>query len=71
MTHVLFWSLTGLLPDHETADGQSEPAERGEGMGADVAGHRAVRLQPGTHEGADSIPEDPAAPHRPGLDTGI
>ena len=31
-----------LLPNHETADGQSEPIERGARMGADVAGHWAV-----------------------------
>ncbi len=42
----------GLLPDHEAAYGQPQPSERGAGLGAHVAGHGAVRVLAGAHEGA-------------------
>ena len=47
----------GVLPDHEAADGQPEPAERGARLGADVAGHRTLRVLAGAHEGAIRVPE--------------
>ena len=47
----------GVLPDHEAADGQPEPSERGARLGADVAGHRPLRVLPGAHEGALRLPE--------------
>ena len=58
----------GVLPDHEAVDGEPEPVIGGAGLGADVAGHRAVCLQPEPDEGPEPVPAHPAPPHRPGLD---
>ena len=51
-----------LLPDHQAADGQPEPAERGARLGAHVARHRLLRAVHQPAQGGDALPALQAQP---------
>ena len=58
-----------LLPNHETADRQSEPIERRARLGTDVALEWTLRLQSSSDERADAFLAYAASSHRARLDS--
>ena len=58
-------SRRSVLPDHEAVDREPKPVVRGAGLGADVACHRALCLQPAADERSHPVPKDKETPHCP------